>query len=150
MDEDNKPFKEESFGTKIIIITAIAAMVIGAVGFVFKIYYFGILGAFKLLGVHYETLFSLFLFVVFYFLLGIPGEIVYKVFDVLLSKISAKNFVAVFLINTLITWSILGLVDTFMDSITIKPLTLLIVASIIAVIETVLDQDSNFFTQKNA
>ncbi|WP_197028412.1 YrvL family regulatory protein [Bacillus sp. EB01] len=141
MGEDDKSFKEESFGTKVIIIIAVAVLIIGAVGFAFGVYYFGLLGIFNLLGVQYDSLFSLFLFVVLFFLLGIPGELVVKVFEVLLSFLSANNVATGFLINGLVNWSILSLADFFMDSIYISQPTLLAVACIIATIETVLDKD---------
>ncbi len=141
LGEDDKSFKEESFGTKVIIIIAVAVLIIGAVGFAFGVYYFGLLGIFNLLGVQYDSLFSLFLFVVLFFLLGIPGELVVKVFEVLLSFLSANNVATGFLINGLVNWSILSLADFFMDSIYISQPTLLAVACIIATIETVLDKD---------
>ncbi|WP_156319859.1 YrvL family regulatory protein [Bacillus sp. FJAT-18017] len=141
MGEDDKSFKEESFGTKVVIIIAIAVLIMGAVGFAFGVYYFGLLGIFNLVGVQYDSLFSFFLFVVLFFLLGIPGELVVKVFEVLLSFLSADNISTRFLINGLVNWSILSLADFFMDSIYISQPTLLGIACIIAIIETVLDKD---------
>jgi Regulatory protein YrvL len=141
LGEDDKSFKEESFRTKVIIIIAVAVLIIGAVGFAFGVYYFGLLGIFNLLGVQYDSLFSFFLFVVLFFLLGIPGELVVKVFEVLLSFLSANNVATSFLINGLVNWSILCLADFFMDSIYISQQTMLVVACIIAIIETVLEKD---------
>ncbi|WP_080847699.1 YrvL family regulatory protein [Cytobacillus gottheilii] len=143
MTKPNRPFKEESFSSKFFIIVTMSLLVLGAVGFVVAVYYFGILGLFSILGIQYESLFSLLLFVIFYFLLGIIGDIVLKAFIILMKAagITAKlSFHAgLLLFSFLINWAIISAINLLMDSIEIAALTGIILALIISVIEMVLD-----------
>ncbi|KAB2331064.1 YrvL family regulatory protein [Bacillus mesophilum] len=143
MSEPNRPFKEESKSTKFFIIVTMSLLLLGAVGFVVAGYYFGILGLFNILGIHYESLFSLFLFVLFYFLLGIIGDIVLKAFNILLKAagITAKfSFSAgMLLFSFLINWAIISAINLLMDSIEIAAVTGIILALIISIIEMALD-----------
>lgn len=142
MGSEDKSFKEETIGMKIIIVTVISALIIFSIAFVFGIYYFGILGVFNLLGVEYESLYSLFLFVIFYILLGLIGEIVIIAFMILLSAISINRFttkLVEFLINFLVNWSIISILNFFMQSVQISMVTQVIAASIIAMIELTLE-----------
>ncbi|MEH7254608.1 YrvL family regulatory protein [Neobacillus niacini] len=142
MDSEDKSFKEETVGKKFLIVTVISVLIIFAIAFVFGIYYFGILGVFNLLGVEYESLYSLFLFVIFYFLLGLIGEIVIKALMILVSAFSINNFATMlfeFLINFLVNWSIISILNLLMQSIHISMVTQVIAASIISVIEITLE-----------
>ena len=149
MENNDKSFKEETVGTKIFIVIIVFFLVIFAIGFVIGIYYFGILGIFNLLGIQYKSLFSVFLFVIFYFLLGLVGDIVNKVFEVLLSSFSMNKLttkLVMFLFASLVNWSIISCLDYFMQSIHISLETQIIAASIIAIIEVYLENDDK---QKN-
>ncbi len=149
MENDDKSFKEETVGTKIFIVIIVSFLVMFAIGLVIGIYYFGILGIFNLLGIHYKSLFSVFLFVIFYFLLGLVGDIVNKVFEVLLSSFSMNKLttkLVMFLFASLVNWSIISCLDYFMQSIHISLETQIIAASIIAIIEFYLENDDK---QKN-
>ncbi|SDM63274.1 YrvL family regulatory protein [Bacillus sp. OK048] len=142
MDSEDKSFKEETVGKKFLIVTVISVLIIFPIAFVFGIYYFGILGVFNLLGVEYESLYSLFLFVIFYFLLGLIGEIVIKALMILVSAFSINNIATMlveFLINFLVNWSIISFLNLLMQSIHISMVTQVIAASIIAVIEITLE-----------
>jgi Regulatory protein YrvL len=139
LSSEEKPFKEETIGTKIFIVSVISLIICLAIGFVFGVYYFGILGVFNLLGVHYDSFFSLFLFVIFYFLLSLVGEIVIKVlFSVLTMNHLSTNF-AIFLINILVIWSIISFLNYSMDSIEINIGTQLIASTIIAIAELTIE-----------
>ncbi|WP_282155048.1 YrvL family regulatory protein [Cytobacillus gottheilii] len=147
MSEPNRPFKEESKSTKFFIIVTMSLLLLGAVGFVVAGYYFGILGLFNILGIHYESLFSLFLFVLFYFLLGIIGDIVLKAFNILMKAagITGKfSFSAgILLFSFLINWAIISVINLLMDSIEIAAVTGMVLALIISIIEMALDSPDN-------
>ncbi|QVY62696.1 YrvL family regulatory protein [Cytobacillus gottheilii] len=147
MSEPNRPFKEESKSTKFFIIVTMSLLLLGAIGFVVAGYYFGILGLFNILGIHYESLFSLFLFVLFYFLLGIIGDIVLKAFNILMKAagITGKfSFSAgILLFSFLINWAIISVINLLMDSIEIAAVTGMVLALIISIIEMALDSPDN-------
>ncbi|MGD6941505.1 YrvL family regulatory protein [Cytobacillus gottheilii] len=147
MSEPNRPFKEESKSTKFFIIVTMSLLLLGAVGFVVAGYYFGILGLFNILGIHYESLLSLFLFVLFYFLLGIIGDIVLKAFNILMKAagITGKfSFSAgILLFSFLINWAIISVINLLMDSIEIAAVTGMVLALIISIIEMALDSLDN-------
>lgn len=143
MANEDKPFKNEKLGMKIVIVITISLLIIFSIGFVIGIYYFGILGIFKLLGVQYESFSSLFLFVVLYFLLGLIGDLIIKAFMILLSKIPLRNSTSTpieFFIYFLVNWSIISILNFFMQSIDISFITQVLAALIIAIIELTLDR----------
>lgn len=139
------PFKDESFWMKIFIVSTILVIVTVAIGVVFALYYFGLLGLFNILGVQYDSLFALFLFVLFYFLLGIPGDVVVNSFVLLLRRgATNESFLrwGTLFIRFLVNWSILSLLHYAMHSIAITTVTQVVVALGVAVVETVFDKES--------
>ncbi|MGD7008722.1 YrvL family regulatory protein [Metabacillus sp. 84] len=142
LEHDDKPFREETAGIKIFVVTALSLIVILTIVFVFAAYFFGIAGIFNLAGVHYDSLSSLVQFVIFYFLLGLAGDIVNKVFVVLLSKTAINGLAArfvKFLASFIVTWSIFSFLSMVMQSIHINTITQVIAASLIAIIELTVD-----------
>ena len=143
MDKDDKPFKEETLGVKIVVVISITLLIVFALAFVFGLYYFGVLGFFNLLGVKYDSLSSILLFVVLYFVFGFVGDLVIKVFQVLLSFLSySKQFKRTFeiFIYFLVNLIIISVLDIFMESIEINIVTRLLLALLIAVCEYTFDQ----------
>lgn len=146
MDEKDKPFKEETIGTKLFIIVTISLLLIGAIGFAIAIYYFGILGLFNLLGVRYDSFGSLLWFVLFYFLLGIIFEIFLKGMHKLMalantfSKSQLK--IGLFILTFLGNWAVISLLNSVMHTIEIKTLTQIVISIILAIIEVTIDDDS--------
>lgn len=144
MPNHDKPFKDETFGTKILIVITISFLLVFAITLFIGSYYFGILGIFKLLGVEYDSFLSLLLFVIFYFLLGIIGDLVVYAFSVLLSSIVFRpltELTITFLINLLVNWSIISFLNFCMLSIEISIGTQIIASAIISIIEVVLEND---------
>ena len=142
MESNDKPFKKETIGSKVLIVVTIAILLLTSVGAVFAVYYFGILGVFNLLGVEYDSLFSLLLFVIFYFLLGLLGDIVQKAFIILISSLSINHYatkLVEFSIYLLVNWSIISFLNFLMQSIHVEMLTQVIAAAIIALIEFTLE-----------
>lgn len=139
-----KSFKNKHFFAKIIGFLFIAAIIIGILAFIFAIYYFGILGLFEILNVEYDSLYHLFLFVLFYFLLSFVGDFISKIFKVLMSIIpqieNKPRKIILFLVNFFTTWAIIAFLNLVMDSITLSILAQLIFSVLIALIETAIEK----------
>lgn len=138
--EKDKSFKDESVGTKIFIIVSMTLLVGGSLAFVFGIYFFGLAGLFNILGIQYDSIWSLFWFGVFFFILESFADIIKIAFTMLLDHWSMANAGTIFAINFLVIWAVLSLLNFFMDSITISVNAQLIAAAIIALIEVGLNK----------
>ena len=134
-------FKNKSLGTKIAIVTIVSLILVGSIGFVVAAFYFGIVGLFTLLGVEYDSLWSLVWFTVFYFLLSIFGDIIIKIFVVLTNKSNKwpdnyKKF-CILIYSFFVNWSIISLLNLLMSSINIHLLTQIIFSLIIALLDLI-------------
>lgn len=138
--EKDKSFKDESVGTKIFIIVSMTLLVGGSLAFVFGIYFFGLAGLFNILGIQYDSIWSLFWFGVFFFILESFADIIKIAFIMLLDHWSMANAGTIFAINFLVIWAVLSLLNFFMESITISVNAQLIAAAIIALIEVGLNK----------
>lgn len=129
---------KEKLGT----VFGISIFIIFLVGFVVGIYFFGIAGVFNLLGVEYDTVWSLLLFVFSFYFLGIIVEIFSKViFELTTLYIIGKFKVTVIrvCIEFASNWLVLYTVDEFMSSITLSIKTEITIALLIAVLEIVFE-----------
>ncbi|MFD1030278.1 YrvL family regulatory protein [Metaplanococcus flavidus] len=140
--EKDKPFKEESVWTKIFIIVSMTLLVAGSLAFVFGIYFFGIAGLFNVLGIQYDSIWSLFWFGVFFFILDSFADFIKMVFTILLDHLSIANAGTIFAIYFLVIWAVLSLLNLLMDSISITVTAQLIAAAVIALIEVGLNKTS--------
>lgn len=140
MDEE-KTFKEENMKTKIFIVLSMSFLVLGSLAFLFGIYFFGIAGIFNLLGIHYDSVWSLFWFGLFYFLLDSIFDIITKAFILLLEHSSLNNFWTGLGIHFVVVWSLISLLNLLMESISMTIASQMIAALIIAIIEVVLDKN---------
>lgn len=140
--EKDKSFKEESVKTKIFIIVTMTFLVGGSLAFVFGIYFFGIAGLFNVLGIQYDSIWSLFWFGVFFFILDSFADVIKMAFTILLDHLSMANIGTVFTTHFLVIWAVLSLLNLLMDSITISINAQLIAAAVIALIEVVLNKNS--------
>lgn len=146
MDNGNKPFREESFGNKIIIVFGVMLVSVFAIGLILGTYFFGFLGIFELLGVKYETTFSLFLFVLFFFLLGIIGDFFGDALIILFSYRTKKEevpFLFQIFVFFLVNWCIISFLNIVMKSIEILFVTQIFVSAILSIIEVTLDKEDN-------
>lgn len=138
---NDESFKNETFGKKILIIIVVTILLVGAIGFVITAFYFGIVGLFNLLGVEYDSLWSLVWFTVYYFLLGIFGDIIIKIFIVLtnMSNIWSDNYKknSILIYSFLVNWGIVSLLNVLMDSINLHLLTQVIISLIIAILDLI-------------
>lgn len=131
-----KSLKEESLSTKLFVFFAMCLLAVGAIAFLFGVYYFGILGVMALLGAEYNSYQSLFLFVLFYLLLAIIGDIVIKSLKVLMQmstkwSVKARN-IGLLSFSFFVNWAIISLLNTWMCSIQLELHTILVLAILIA------------------
>lgn len=120
----------------------IALLIILVAVFVIGVYFFGMAGAFKLLGVQYESLWSLFFFVVSFFSLGVIVELFFNaIFKLSFKNITGKIkllFIRISFEGTS-NWLVLFTVDEFIDGITLSLITEIIIALLIAIFEIAFD-----------
>ncbi|MFD1350837.1 regulatory YrvL family protein [Oceanobacillus caeni] len=143
-EHKNDSFRNMNKKEKLATIIGIALLIILAVGFVFGLFFFGLAGIFELLGVRYESIWSLVVFVINFIILGIIVELFSKV----IFKLSVRNITGkrkVILIRAIIegtsNWLVLFMVDELMTSITLSLKTEIIIALLLTVIEIVFDDD---------
>lgn len=123
---------------KTIMGTTLFAVFI--LGFLIGIYFFGIAGIFGLLGVQYQSIWSLILFVIGIFILGLPVDLILGAMaDLLVEKISGKITASIirFLFGFVTNWLVITIVDAFMSSIDLSLETTLILSLIISLFESV-------------
>ncbi|MBT2606539.1 hypothetical protein J7E55_26625 [Bacillus sp. ISL-53] len=143
-ENNNDSFRDMNIKEKMATVTGLAFLIILVVGFVLGLYFFGLAGVFELLGVQYESIWSLIVFVVSFFILGIIVELFSKaIFKLSVQNITGK--IKVFFIRISFegtsNWLVLFAVDEFMKSITLSLKTEIIIALLLAIIEIVFDDD---------
>ena len=143
-ENNNDSFRDMNIKEKMATVTGLAFLIILVVGFVLGLYFFGLAGVFELLGVQYESIWSLIVFVLSFFILGIFVEL----FSKAIFKLSVRNIrgkIKVFFIRISFegtsNWLVLFAVDEFMKSITLSLKTEIIIALLLAIIEIVFDDD---------
>ncbi|MFS0762303.1 YrvL family regulatory protein [Peribacillus phoenicis] len=143
-ENKNDSFRDMNIKEKMATVAGLAFLIIMVVGFVMGLYFFGLAGIFELLGVRYESIWSLVIFVVSFFILGIIVEL----FSKAIFKLSVRNItgkIKVFFIRIgfegTSNWLVLFAVDEFMKSITLSLKTEIIIALLLAIIEIVFDDD---------
>ncbi|MFF2589622.1 YrvL family regulatory protein [Peribacillus butanolivorans] len=137
-------FRDMNIKEKMTTVAGIAFLIILVTGFVMGLYFFGLVGVFELLGVQYESIRSLVVFVVSFFILGIIVELFFKaIFELSVRNITGK--IKVFLIRISLEGTtnllVLFTVDEVMKSITLSLKTEIIIALLLAIIEIVFDDD---------
>jgi len=117
-----------------LFIVFIMTMIMG-------IYFFGIAGIFQTLGVQYESIWSLTIFVISIFILGLPVDLVSGAMaELFVEKGSGtlNAFVIRFLFGFMTNWVVIFTVDAFMSSINLSPGAKLIIPLILTIFESVL------------
>ncbi|MBN6206597.1 regulatory YrvL family protein [Ralstonia pickettii] len=141
-EEVEVSFKDMNIKEKLVTIIGIALLIILVIGIIFGLYFFGLAGVFKVLGVQYDSVWSLVIFVISVFILSFFFELFSKVIYILLARqVTGKVQLVVMrlFIETASNWLVLFTVDEFMNSITLSFKAELIVALLLAVIEIVFD-----------
>ncbi|WP_075618587.1 YrvL family regulatory protein [Paenisporosarcina indica] len=145
-ESKNDSFRDMNIKEKIATVVGIALLIIMVAGFLFGLIFFGMAGVFELLGVQYKSSWSLVVFVISFFMLGIIVELFFKaIFMLSVRNITGK--IKVFLIRISFegtsNWLVLFIVDEFMESITLSFNTEIIIALLLAVLEIVFDDDKD-------
>lgn len=110
------------------------------IGILLGIYLLGIAGLFEILGVQYESNWSLVIFVISIFFLGLPVDVIMGAMaDLSVEKISGKitAFFIQFLFGFITNWIVVFTVNAFMNSIDLSLSALLVLPLIITVFELV-------------
>ncbi|CEE00942.1 MULTISPECIES: YrvL family regulatory protein [Bacillaceae] len=129
---DLKPFE------KILVIVSLILLVVLALSFIIGIFFFGFAGLFHIFGVHYESIQSLILFAVVYFIVALILDFLsILLFGLLSTYITNKFnlFVTRMILDCLFSWIALHTVDDVMESITIPLMTEIVVVIVFFIIE---------------
>ncbi|QOY34659.1 YrvL family regulatory protein [Anaerobacillus isosaccharinicus] len=138
MSDDNSSFRDMNLIEKVIAVTAIIFLIVFSISFALGIVYFGFAGIFSLLGVKYDSFYSLLIFVLIYYIVGIITDIFSKAFVKISSQfISGKLnlFFTRMIIDCTFTWLLIFTIDEFMNSITIPFLIEILLALLLFIIE---------------
>lgn len=143
-DQKDHSFRRMNKKEKVTTILGIVLLVLFVIAFIFGMYFFGMAGVFKILGVQYESVWSLVLFVVGILLIGIVIELFTKVFFYLSVRKITEKYLRV-IIRLLFeggsNWLVLFTVDEIMRSVEIPIQTEMIIALFLAVFEILFDDD---------
>ncbi|MCT1905459.1 YrvL family regulatory protein [Oceanobacillus sojae] len=143
-ENENDSFRDKNVKEKIIVIIGITLLIVLAVGFVFGLFFFGMAGVFKLLGVQYDSIWSLVIFVICMFGVGLILEVVTKSIFVLSTRNMTEK-TKILLIRIIIeftsNWLVLFTVDELMNSITLSVQTEVVIAALLTAIEIIFDDD---------
>lgn len=141
-EHNDDSFKNMNAKEKTVTVIGVSLLIMLITSFVLGIFFFGFAGLFALLGVHYQSIWSLITFVIIFFILG---SIVDIFFDVIAkwTVINISRNVTSFLLQVLIgftsNWIILVIVDAFMEGIFLSLWAKLIIALFLGVLEPVFD-----------
>ncbi|MEN1968477.1 YrvL family regulatory protein [Lentibacillus sp. N15] len=144
MTENNNDdsFKNMNAKKKTATIIGLTLFIILVIASVLGIFFFGFAGVFKLLGVHYQSIWSLFIFVVSFFILGFVVDLFFDAIRKLSVQNTRGNMKAFFIqviIAFVANWIVIVTVDAFMKSITLSLGTKAIIALLLAILESVFD-----------
>lgn len=146
MSEKNDSFRNMNLKDKAATVAGVSLLIILVAGFVLGIYFFGMAGIFKLLGVQYKSIWSMVVFVVSYFFLAMIVELFFTtIFKLSIRNITGRKWTFLIRISFEFTsnWLVLFTVDEFMDSITFSRETEIMIALLIALIEIAFDNDKD-------
>ena len=127
---------------KVKDIIGVTIFAIFIFGFIIGIYFLGFVGVSKFLGVEYDSLWSLAIFVISVFVIGFFVEIIFDALTVLaVEKVSdyLTAFIIQFLFLFVSEWIVLAAVEAVMESVTLSEKTILILAAILALLGTIFD-----------
>lgn len=127
-----------SIWQKCLTFFGVGSLLIFVLAFIFAIYLFGIAGMFRLLDIHYPSVWSLIIFVASFLLIVTIFELfvdaLTQIFlDIITDKFAA--FIVAFIPRMLVNGFCLFLVDMFMTTITLTLQAGLIIAAIMSLLE---------------
>ncbi|PIC98867.1 hypothetical protein CSV68_10650 [Sporosarcina sp. P29] len=127
---------------KIIIGVAMTLLVAVSIGIVFGGIIFGLAGFFSLIGVSYESIGSLLLFIFFAFLVGIFFEILEQItlFFITRANLTSKEkWIWIALIKFILSWIVIYIVNELMTTVVLSSLAVFLTALLIVSIDIVFD-----------
>lgn len=131
------------FRDKIIMGLAMTLLVAVSIGIVFGGIIFGLAGFFSLIGVYYESIGSLLLFIFFTFLVGIFFEIIEQVTLFFITRAnlpSKEKRVWVALIKLILSCIVIYIVNELMTTVVLSGLAVFLTALLIVSIDIVFDE----------
>ena len=130
------------FRDKIIIGVAMTLLVAVSIGIVFGGIIFGLAGFFSLIGVSYESIGSLMLFIFFTFLVGIFFEIIEQITLFFITRAnlpSKEKWIWIALIKFILSWIVIYIVNELMTTVVLSGLAVFLTALLIISIDIVFD-----------
>lgn len=147
MNEDKNShddsFKQLNKKEKVATIIGILLLLILVVGFVLGVFFLGFAGMFRVLGVQYDSIWALLLFVVLFFVIGFFFDFIFGVLANLTKRYIIDqriSFSITFLFNLVGNGIVLFLVDDLMRSITLSFTTKIILAFLLSMVDSILDE----------
>jgi hypothetical protein len=130
---------------KALIISLITIVVIATVLMTIGALYFGFIGLFNLLGIHYDDFNTLFMFTIFYCAFSLIGEVVLKGFIYVVHYFKVKKWqikwIFLFLTAFFINIAIISSLDDQLTGIFIHPETKFIVSLFLAALDLAMEWD---------
>lgn len=132
-------------GIKILTGSLIIVIIIGTLLCTLGIFYFGFIGLFNVLGIHYDDFHTLFIFTILYFILSLFTDSLYKITLAMIRYLNVKpsqiKWILAFISSFFINLAMISILDQYMDSIFIAPITKIIVSALLALLDLVVDSD---------
>ncbi|MBL5768751.1 regulatory YrvL family protein [Heyndrickxia sporothermodurans] len=138
MKNNDEKFSDLNFPSKLVTILSIGFLIIFALVVVIALYFFGIIGFFRLLNVQYDSNQALISFILKFFFICLIAEVFAKlIIRFIISYVNSNivNFIVLMFFDILISWIVLHYVDESMSSITIPTWVELILALFLACAE---------------
>lgn len=132
------------FWEKVIVVVAMALLIVFAVSVVFGGIFLGLTGFFSLIGVTYDSIGSLLLFVFYCFLVGIIFEIIEQIilYYIVRTNLSSKEkWFWIALVNLVLTWIVIHTVNELMTTIVLSGFAEFLTALLIVIIDIVFDDE---------
>ncbi|TRM10772.1 hypothetical protein FH966_03030 [Lentibacillus cibarius] len=127
---------------KVIVVMAMTFLIVVALAIVFGGIFLGLTGFFSLIGVTYESLGSLLLFVLYCFLVGIIFEIIEWIILFFIDKSnlhSKEKWIWIVLVKLVLTWFVIHIVNELMTTVVLTGFAELLTAVLIVSIDIVFD-----------
>lgn len=139
-DEDS--FKNLNRKEKVATVLGITILLAGVIGLIIGVLFFGFAGIFEVLGVRYDSVWDIVIFVISYFIIGFIVDIFLEAMAKLtVAYVSGKmnSFLIQWLFGFASNWLVLFIVDAMMASITLTLVTKIILALFLGLLDPVFD-----------
>lgn len=141
-DNSNRDHSNKSITGKIIFFAIIVILIGIFLSLLFSIFFFGFAGIFTLLGVHYDSIWTLILFVITYFIVGFIVEIFFdglRKFAVQYTNESVESFIIQILISFVGNYFVISLLEFIITGISFAFTTKIVIVLLLAILDVVFD-----------